>query len=300
VTHSKVADSSFGLQVQQLPRVIDRILVLGKVAGDRVEGGWFAPVDVTRLLEVLHLPPAKVSNALGQLRGNNLVVRRSAGAWALTPLGQETVRELFGDVDHAAVAAALVGSPGAEFAHVRHSVLDPVFAPPRWSVGIGRLLERYPFDTNVFCMTRYPEDDAEVVEPDPVRGVVEVLRKVLDGHGLTLHLASDRQVDDELFGNVGAHMWACKYGIGLLENRTNRGLNYNAAIELGSMLITGRRCAILKDRTAPNLPVNLSGQIYKAVDFDDLAAVREQAHLWVAEDLGLGRCETCPPASAAT
>jgi hypothetical protein len=292
-----VTDTSFGLQVQQLTRVTDRVLVLGKVAGDRAEGGWFAPVDVARLLEALHLPPTKVSNALARLRDDHLVVRQGGGqGWALTPLGLEKVRELFGDVDHVAVAAALVGSPGAEFAHVRHSVLDPAFAPPRWSAGIKRLLERYPFDTNVFCMTRYPEDDADVVVPDPVRGVVEVLRKVLDGHGLTLHLASDRQIDDELLGNVGAFMWACRYGIGLLENRTNRGLNYNAAIELGSMLITGRRCAILKDRTAPNLPVNLSGQIYKPVDFDDLAAVREQAHLWVADDLDLGRCAACPPA----
>jgi hypothetical protein len=295
-----VTSSSFGLQVQQLTRVTDRVLVLGKVAGDRAEDGWFAPVDVARLLEALHLPPTKVSNALARLRDDSLVVRQAGGqGWALTPLGLEKVRELFGEVDYVAVATALLGSPGAEFAHVRHSVLDPAFAPPRWQAGIARLLERYPFDTNVFCMTRYPETRTEGTEPDPVQGVVEALRKVLDGHGLTLHLASDRQVDDELFGNVGAHMWACKYGIGLLEDRTNRGLNYNAAIELGSMLITGRRCAILKDRTAPNLPVNLSGQIYKPVDFDDLAAVREQAHLWVAEDLGLGRCETCPLGPAA-
>jgi hypothetical protein len=51
----------------------------------------------------------------------------------------------------------------------------------------------------------------------------------------------------------------------------------------------------LKDRTAPDLPVNLSGQIYKSVDFDDEKAVREQVHLWVADDLSTGRCPTCPP-----
>lgn len=135
--------------------------------------------------------------------------------------------------------------------------------------------------------------------PDPVRGVVDALRDVVAGHGLTLHLASDRQVDDELFGNVGAHMWACRYGIGLVEDRAGRGLNYNAAIELGSMLVTGRRCAILKDPTAPNLPVNLSGQIYKTVDFDDEKAVRNEAHLWIADDLDLGRCEACPPSPTA-
>jgi hypothetical protein len=159
-----VIQGSFGLQVQELGRVVDRVLVLGKVAGDRSEGGWFAPI--------------------------------------------------------------------------------------RWQPGIARLLDRYPFDGNVFCMTRYPRIETEDATPDPIRGLIQALREVLRGHGLTLHLASDRQVDDELFGNVGAHMWACRHGVGLLEDRAKRGLNYNAAIEVGSMLITGRRCAILKDRTS--------------------------------------------------
>jgi hypothetical protein len=26
-------------------------------------------------------------------------------------------------------------------------------------------------------------------------------------------LASDRNADDELFGNVAAHIWGCKYGV---------------------------------------------------------------------------------------
>jgi hypothetical protein len=101
-------------------------------------------------------------------------------------------------------------------------------------------------------------------------------------------------IDDELFGNVGAYMWACQYGIGLLENRADRGLNYNVVIEVGAMLITGRRCALLKDRTAPALPTDLAGQIYKPVDLDDLEGVHREAHLWASEDLGLGRCEKCP------
>jgi hypothetical protein len=34
---------------------------------------------------------------------------------------------------------------------------------------------------------------------------------------LNLHLASDRQLDDDLLGNVAAYMWACQFGIGILE-----------------------------------------------------------------------------------
>lgn len=142
-------------------------------------------------------------------------------------------------------------------------------------------------------MTRFPSPGGEL--PDPLPEVIEVLRQVMDEHGLTLHVASDRQAEDDLLGNVGAYMWACQYGIGLLEDRHSEGsLNDNVLIELGSMMMAGRRCAILKDESAPRPPTDLSGQIYKSVDFDDTAMVAAAAHLWVAEDLGLGRCENCP------
>lgn len=143
-------------------------------------------------------------------------------------------------------------------------------------------------------MTRFPESEADTSFLDPVAHVIDTLRSVLAEHGLTLHLASDRQLDDELFGNVGAYMWACRYGIGLLENRSGRGLNYNVVIELGGMLMAGRRCALLKDRTAPTLPTDLVGHIHKPVDFDDLHAVATAVHFWASEDLGLGRCGSCP------
>ena len=105
--------------------------------------------------------------------------------------------------------------------------------------------------------------------------------------GSMLHLASDRQFEDDLFGNVGAYMWACKYGLGFLETWEAPDLNDNVMIELGSMIFAGRRCAILKDADAPVPPTDLSGQIYKPVDFDDLTAVRKLVKGWVVDDLGL-------------
>ncbi len=97
-----------------------------------------------------------------------------------------------------------------------------------------------------------------------------------------------------LLGNVVAHMWACPYGIVIVENRTGDGLNSNVAIELGGILMTGRRCVILKDRTVSKLPTDLVGQIYKSVDLDKVDEVIAAAHTWVSEDLGLGRCANCP------
>lgn len=271
-----------------------QVLVLGNVAGTRAGHGWFTTDEVNDLFDALRLPrPDSVLRSLGQLRTTTFVRTRDDGRWALTPRGEERLLQIMANIDPDAVARELAGTPGAEFASALHTTISPALAPARWQAGIARMLARYPFETNVFCMTRFSRPGAPL--PDPVPAVVEHLRAVMDAHGLKLHLASDRQAEDDLFGNVGAHMWACQFGIGLLENRldTTTGLNDNVLIELGSMMVTGRRCAILKDRTAPGLPSDLTEQLYKSVDFDDLNAVVATTHRWIAEDLGLGRCATC-------
>ena len=47
--------------------------------------------------------------------------------------------------------------------------------------------------------------------------------------------------------------------------------------------------------TVFSVPTDLTGQIFKPVDFDDLDGVAREVHLWAAEDLDLGRCAACPP-----
>ena len=137
-------------------------------------------------------------------------------------------------------------------------------------------------------MTRYPSEP-----DDPVRSAIDVIQEAVNQHGLVLHLASDRQIDDDLLGNVIAHMWACRYGIGIFEDRADRGLNHNLVIEMGAMLMAGRRCAFLKDVTIERLPTDFVGQIYKAVDITNLEEVATAAHGWLANDLQLGKCKSC-------
>jgi hypothetical protein len=197
-------------------------------------------------------------------------------------------------LDVAAVEAEIAATSSAELANAPHVLLPPEMAPARWALGIGRLLERFPFDQNVFCMTRFQKDEREADYPDPLRNAIEAIRTALAGHGLHLHLASDRAADDELFGNVAAHMWACKYGVGLFETRFGSEFNDNLQIEVGGMLITGRRVALIKDRDTPAMPTDFVGHIYKSVDLDESEAVTAAMHHWAAEDLGLGRCQQCP------
>lgn len=270
--------------------------MLGQLAGARRGDGWFAPRDVTDLFEAFHLEqPTNISQDLAGLRQGGLVAaRRTKPSWALPPEGHEKVNDLVGQVDASAIVAELTASSGAELGHVLHTLIPPVLAPVKWQEPIQRMLREFDFDTNVFCMTRFPQDASDTHYLDPVAEVIPAAREALRDHGLTLHVASDRQLDDDLYGNIAAHMWACRYGVGLFEDRAGSGLNENMIIEVGSMVITGRRCALIKDTTIDRMPTDFVGQIYKPVDFADLGEVSAAMHRWAAIDLGLGGCRGCP------
>ncbi len=269
--------------------------MLAGVLTYRFENRRFTSAHISRLYSDLRLPPpANISDLLGTLRNRDLLIQdKAVRTWALTPLGESESRRLLEEIDYEQVAAELVGSPGALLGNVAHLLIGPEFAPPRWSAGIARLIDRFPFDNNIFCMTRFPSEDPQHKATDLIGAVVAEVRKASADHGMKVHLASDRQLEDDLLGNVAAYLWACKYGIGLVEDRVGRGLNYNAVMEVGSMLVTGRRCTILRDRTAPDLPTDLAGQIYKPVDFDLVDSVRVATHRWLSDDLGLGPCAKC-------
>lgn len=272
----------------------DRVLVVGALLAQRDSNESFSPGDLVRAFDAFRLPaPGNVSQTLSQLRSRGFVIRRQAGGWSLTPKGEGRVTKLLGQLPAESAAIVRMGAKkagSAELNNATHAVIPPFFAPEKWSRAIGRFLERYPFDENVFCMTRFASD-----EPlDPVTNVVTTLRGALKSHGLTLHLASDGNADDDLWSNVAAYLWACRYGVALFEDRIGRGLNYNLVIEVGAMLATGRRCVLLKDQSQTNLPTDLVGQIYRPVDFDNLEEVAMAAHEWAANDLGLGRCGDCP------
>jgi hypothetical protein len=269
------------------------VLVVGHLVEMRNPEGWFSTNDVQAMFEAFRVPPpGNTSGALGRLVAKELVYRRAKQPpWSLTPKGRKIVSELFGELDVAKLEPQLAELPGAELAEAHQTVLPPELAPPRWAAGIKELLGRSPFETNVLCMTRFHRPD----EPnDPIADVFETVTTALASHGLRLHLASDAIVEDTLFANVAAYMWACQYGFALFEDRIGLGLNYNLVIEVGAMIMAGRATALLKDTTAPEMPTDLVGHIYKPVDFGDLTTVNASAHKWAADDVGLGRCPSCP------
>ncbi len=255
--------------------------------------------DVFQAFRVPH-DRRNTARDLKRLKADRLVIYdEKRKRWALSAEGNERVKEIVDAVDLAAIQPELTRLPGVEFSHALHTLLPSGLAPPKWAAAIKRLHDRFPFERNVFCMTRFPRDPADRGFLDPVNEVIATARTALEAHGLTLHLAADRQIEDDLLSNIAGYMWACKYGVALFENRRpepEADLNKNMLIEVGAMLMTGRRCALLRDVNAPPMPTDLTAQIRKDADYEDLAAVSVTLHHWAAEDLGLGRCPGCPKA----
>jgi hypothetical protein len=286
---------SVALRVQRLP-IADQVLALGRMAEARSESGRFAPAAVDDLFDDFGLPrPAKVSNVLARLeeRGDVSRLRDSRGSWRLTPTGRAKSVELIGDLDLAALVAEAATERPPLFGHTTHPLIPPALAPPELLAPLRVFLEDHPFDSNVFGMTRFPDEQDEPGS-DPLAGALDAIREACALHGLEFHLASDRMIVDDLWANVAAYMWGCRYGIAFFEDRKGRGINYNLTIEVGGMLMAGRRMALLKDESIERLPTDLVGKIYKSVDFDDLDGTTAAIHVWLRDDLVLGPCPRCP------
>lgn len=282
--------ASFGAVLQQLPGGRERVLAAGLIAEERADDGRFKPGDLVDLFDSLKVPaPSGISEYLRRLAVDKLVLKRKAGGWSLTPLGRESVDGLVGEIDVNQVEAEQLASGGSELNGVRHPLIPPEMAPLRFRPAVDRLLDDSVFERNVFCMTRFPSSDSD--EDASLRLAIDAAREHLQSVGLTMHLASDRQADDELFGNVVAHIWGCKYGVAFLETLTaeegHGQFNDNVLIEIGAMLVSGRRCCLLKDVAAPGLPTDFIAQIYREIEISDQDAVKANLESWVRDDLQL-------------
>jgi len=272
------------LQIQQLGGYGEQTLVLTHVAELQSTRRSASPADVRRTFVELRLPPpSNVSHYLGRLSQQHLVMQPVRGRWAVTPVGIERITGLMASIDETALRH--LGQDAAEpvFGDAPHHLLPPELAPGAFQAGIGRFLRGHPFDRNVLCMSRFPR-----AQDDPIGTAIDVSRATCAEGGLEMHLASDRVVEDLLFGNVAAAMWASRFGIAILEDRVVEGLNYNVALEVGAMLAMGRRCLLLKDVTVERLPTDLVGHVYQPTDLDDPATIATTVSHWITEDLGLG------------
>jgi hypothetical protein len=285
-----------GVRIQSLPKA-DQVLSLARIAEGRSQSGRFAPADVDRLFDETTLPrPSRVSNFMLALEKKGLLGRSTeAGpSWYLTPIGRARATEVASDMDLAALILEGPRRSVTVLADTPHPLIPPSLAPPELIGPLREFFMEYPFAQNVFGMTRFPGTPGHG-KLDPIAPALEVARDVCRLHGLVFHLASDRQIVDDLWANVAAHIWGSQHTIAFYEDRTGKGLNYNLNIEVGSTLVLGRRLAILKDKPVQRLPTDLVGRIYKEVDLTKPTTVAGELHGWCRDDLKLGPCSraTC-------
>lgn len=272
--------SALALQIQRLGGFTDQVLAMAHVAQLRSSRASTTPAAVKNTFLSLRIPPpSNVSEYLNRLARNRLVVRVGPSEWALTPLGLEAIRTLMLGVSDGELAAMVGWSPSeATFAEAKHHLIPPELAPAAFQKGIARFLQGHPFDRNVFGITRFPRS-----ADDPVATAIEVSRSMCASAGLEFHIASDQSVDDLLYGNVAAAMWACRYGIAIFEDRVGEGLKYNVAIEVGGMLVTGRRCLLMRDNTIKDMPSDLGGHIYQEVDISCPSEIKDVLGQWLED-----------------
>jgi hypothetical protein len=286
-----------GVRIQRLP-MNDQVLTLARIAETRALDGRFAPLHIDALFDEFALPrPGKTSNLLLALEKKGYTTRvkvtGKAPNWQVTPLGRTRSVELADDMDLAALTAESARRTVTLLAETPHPVIPPSLAPPDLVRPLHAFLAEHPFERNVFGMTRFPSRD-EADKLDPIAAALTTARKVCADHRLEFHLASDRQILDDLWPNVAAHMWGSQYGIAFFENRTGAGLNYNLTIEVGSCMVLGRRLCILRDKGVEKLPSDITSKIWKDVDIGKAASVSRALHMWIRDDLNLGSCPNCP------
>lgn len=278
--------NSIALRLQQMSHN-ETTLVLGHLAGARNGSGYFAPRDISALADSLALPrPASQSSVLAELQRQELVVRQPGRStpWRLTPAGIEDVKDLVPDADVIGLVAVLGEIGYSLLGTVEHPLLPPELAPPEILSHIRRFLSEHPFDTNTFAITRFPTNQPS----DPIMTALEACKAACEIAGLELHLAADRMIVDDLWANVTAHMWSSRYAIAIFEDRLGTGLNHNVSIETGAMLMSGRRCALLKDSSVDRMPTDLVGRIYKSVELDSQSEVYDTVLEWIRSDLRIG------------
>jgi hypothetical protein len=272
-----------GLRLQNLV-ARDQVLALGRLAETRSPRGLFSVADVDELFDHIGLPPPpRTRDTISGLVGSKFVTRDRRAAkpriFKLTPPGRSRAQDLASDMDLRSVLLESGQMVGA-LANTPHPEIPPSLAPPDLILPLRSFFEEFPFESNVFGMTRFPAKD-DKRKLDPIAPAVEAARAACSAHGLNFHLASDQEIMPKVWDNVAAHMWGSRYGIAFFEKRTKRGLNHNLTIEVGGCLTLGRKQALLRDTSVEQMPSDLTGHIYHRVDLDDTGQVKGEIDGWL-------------------
>jgi len=131
---------------------------------------------------------------------------------------------------------------------------------------IMKMLDKYPYEKNVFLMMRYRPYNNHLFEH---------IKSIINDNGFNCVRADigDWDITHDVYNPI-AVLYACKYGIALFDEPkdkkdTKNQYNPNVTYELGMMHLQGKECLILKHNALENLPFDIIKDLYRPYTYQD-------------------------------
>ena len=137
-----------------------------------------------------------------------------------------------------------------------------------------RRLETFPFESNVFLMMKFRENNRELGN---------YVIKTLGGYGLSGIRADDPNwnITNNVYNPI-AVLYCCKFGIALFdEPEQNQAYSPNVAYELAMMHHQNKNCLVLKHAGLPAVPFDLVKDLYKVYETE--LGIKKHITTWVKE-----------------
>ena len=128
-----------------------------------------------------------------------------------------------------------------------------------WKTNIKKFLQQYPFDHNVFIMTRYAKSSNNIIK----NVMNEIKNFESNDKRFNPIIANENKITDDLYNPI-ACLLCCQYGVAIFDSPTE-GLsthNPNVAYELGFMHLLQRECLILKSDKLKSMPTDILQKLY--------------------------------------
>lgn len=134
-------------------------------------------------------------------------------------------------------------------------------------------------DYNRNCFLIMPFRDCR-----PLSEVQQAIRSLLARHGFKVLRADDAVYSENVFTNIEAYMYGCRFAVSIIERSTSEQHNANVALEIGYMLGLKKDVCLLKEKTVPALPSDLQGRLYTEFDmFSVLPTIDTNVTRWLRD-----------------
>ncbi len=198
--------------------------------------------------EGLHVPFNTLSHVIG---------RKHEALW----LPFDTVRKELGLLSPEVMRREPIESAPA---HVRNSLLSFFADHPDYSRN---------------CFLIMPFRDSR-----PLTEAQAAIRAVLAEYGFKVLRADDAVYSENVFTNIEAYMYGCRFAVSVIERSASEQHNANVALEIGYMLGLKKEVCLLKEKSVAALPSDLQGRLYTEFDmFSVLPTIESSLTRWLRD-----------------